>query len=87
MHLPVVEANVRYRAPARFDDVLSVETVLIQLRALSLRFSYQILRDGTPLAEGSTRLACVDANHRLMRFPPDVLSVLTSAESVPADGL
>src|SRR5271155_5601112 len=41
MHLPVVEANVRYRAPARFDDVLHVETSLVQLRALSLRFAYR----------------------------------------------
>jgi acyl-CoA thioester hydrolase len=87
MHLPVVDASVRYRAPARFDDVLAVETVLTQLRSLSLRFVYRIARDGALLAEGSTRLACVDAHHRLTRFPADVLSVLTSAESVPADGV
>jgi len=85
MHLPVVEASVRYRAPARFDDVVTIETALTQLRALSLRFAYRIARAGVLLAEGFTRLACVDASHRLTRFPPDVMSILRSAESVPAD--
>jgi acyl-CoA thioester hydrolase len=87
MHLPVVEANVRYRAPARFDDVVEVETRLTQLRSLSLRFVYRLARSGTTLAEGFTRLACVDAAHHLQRFPPDVLHVLTSPESVPADAI
>jgi acyl-CoA thioester hydrolase len=85
MHLPVVEASVRYRAPARFDDVLEVETRLTQLRSLSLRFTYRLARSGTLLAEGFTRLACVDASHRLQRFSPEILRVLTSPESAPAD--
>jgi acyl-CoA thioester hydrolase len=85
MHLPVVEANVQYRAPARFDDVVLVETRLVQLRALSLRFSYRLERDGALLAEGFTRLACVDAGHKLQRFAPDVLEVFRSPESVPGE--
>jgi acyl-CoA thioester hydrolase len=85
MHLPVVEAGIRYRAPARFDDVLEVETRLIQLRSLSLRFGYRLACSGTPLAEGFTRLACVDESHRLQRFSPDILRILTSPESAPAD--
>ena len=43
-HLPVVEASVRYRAPARFDDVLAIETRLVELRAASLRFEYRMER-------------------------------------------
>jgi acyl-CoA thioester hydrolase len=87
MHLPVVEATVRYRAPARFDDVLEVETTLAELRGLSLRFRYRLLRSGTLLAEGATRLACVDASHRLRRFPPDIVGVLSSPESAPVDAI
>jgi acyl-CoA thioester hydrolase len=93
MHLPVVEAGVRYRAPARFDDVITIETRLVELRAASLRFEYRMERGaarsrGEPretelLAEGSTRLACVDDKHAVRRFSQEMLAVLGSAETAP----
>src|SRR5208282_4337724 len=63
IHLPVVEATVRYRAPAQFDDVIAIETRLVELRAASLRFDFKMERVADVpelLAEGSTRLACVN---------------------------
>src|SRR5579859_1715980 len=54
-HLPVIEASVRYRAPARFDDDLVVESRLVDLRAASLRFDYRLTRGEQLLAEGTTR--------------------------------
>jgi acyl-CoA thioester hydrolase len=89
VHLPVVEASVRYRAPARFDDVIAIETRLVELRAASLRFEYRMEREGTPgsepelLAEGFTRLACVNEHHAVQRFSSDVLATLGSAEVAP----
>jgi acyl-CoA thioester hydrolase len=80
MHLPVVDAGVRYRAPARFDDALVVETRLTELRSHSLRFEYRLLREETLLAEGFTRLACVNESHALMRLPNDVVAVMSSPE-------
>ena len=65
IHLPVVEAHARYRAPARFDDELVVETRLAQLQRVSLRFEYSIRRGGDLLAEGYTRLACVNGEMQL----------------------
>src|ERR1700761_4004333 len=44
MHLAVVEMSLRYRAPARFDDELDVETMLGEKKAASIRFDYRILR-------------------------------------------
>jgi len=87
VHLPVVEASVRYRAPAKFDDVLDIETRLVTLRNVSLRFDYAMWRGGRGgalLSEGFTRLACVDHAHALQRFPPDVLAALTSGEVADA---
>jgi acyl-CoA thioester hydrolase len=85
IHLPVVEASIRYRAAARFDDLIDVETTLAEVRAASLRFEYRITReeDGRePLlvTEGSTRLACVDDKHAIRRFTPDMLNVLSARE-------
>lgn len=80
VHLPVVETGVRYRAPARFDEELELETRLAQLKAVSLRFEYRLLREKTLLAEGFTRLACIDGSHALMRIPDEMISVLDGPE-------
>ncbi len=80
-HLPVVEAHVRYRAPARFEDVLTVEVSLSDLRSHSLRYAYRILREGDYLADGETRLACVNNEHELIRLPNPLVEVLLRAES------
>jgi acyl-CoA thioester hydrolase len=80
-HLPVVEANVRYRAPARFEDVLTVEVALAELRSHSLRFRYCVTRGEMHLADGETRLACVDARHELLRLPDALVDVLMRAEA------
>jgi acyl-CoA thioester hydrolase len=80
VHLPVVEAHVSYKAPSRFDDLLVVETTLTELRSVSMKFAYAIRRDGTPIAEGFTRLGCIDKAHKLLRIPEYVRDVLLAGE-------
>ncbi|HVJ90462.1 MAG TPA: thioesterase family protein [Labilithrix sp.] len=83
VHLPVVEAHVGYKLPARFDELLAVETTLAELRAASMKFTYVIRRDGAPIADGWTRLACIDASHKPMRIPEYMRDVLLAGESSP----
>jgi acyl-CoA thioester hydrolase len=82
IHLPVVELSIVYRAPARFDDELAVETSLVDVRAASLRFAYRIVResDATLCAEGSTRLACVDGRGAVRRLSGEMVEALRRAE-------
>jgi acyl-CoA thioester hydrolase len=80
VHLPVVGASLKYRAPARFEDILTIETRLAELRWASLRYTYVVTRGKDVLAEGETRLACVDGSHVLRRLPPEVLAVLAGGE-------
>lgn len=80
VHLPVVDLHVTYQAPARFDDVLSVETALTELRSVSLKFGYRVLRGETKICEGYTRLGCIDANHKLFKIPEEMRAVLLSGE-------
>jgi acyl-CoA thioester hydrolase len=84
MHLAVVELHVRFRAPARFDDELDVETTLAHVGAASMRFEYRVTRvpDGALLAEGHTLLACVDEQGGLRRVRAEWLEVLARAERV-----
>src|SRR5215510_1821729 len=55
--LPVIEAQVSYRAPARYDDEIVVRTRVIEFRSRLIGFAYEVLRapDGTLLTEGRTR--------------------------------
>ena len=66
----VVEALVRYRRAAFFDDELTLRTELAQMSRASLRFEYAVLRDGEVLVTGHTRHACVElATGRPSRMP------------------
>ena len=80
---PVVEAHVRYRSPARYDDDLAIACWPSRLGAASLRFDYVVRRvdpdGGAPdrvLAEGYTEHACIDRSGKPTRFPPRVQKVL-----------
>ena len=73
LHSPVVEACVRYLAPARFDDLLLVEAHVSEVRPASFRFEYAVRRaaDQARVATGHTLHACVDAQTlRPVRLPP-----------------
>lgn len=68
--LPVIEAHVGYRAPARYDDVVEVPVKMSRHRA-RIRFDYEVRRVGEPLllAEGWTIHVLVDAGQRPVRPP------------------
>jgi acyl-CoA thioester hydrolase len=80
--LPVVEANCRYKAPARYDDHLRLETRILNLRSSVVRFGYRLLRD-TPdaavlLAEGETVHVVVDRAMQKTSLPEHFASALRS---------
>jgi acyl-CoA thioester hydrolase len=70
-HFPVVEVFCRYRKPARYDDVIRIETQLTESSRVALSFRYEVYKDGEnePVAEGMTKHACVDASGRIVRIP------------------
>lgn len=80
VHLPVVEAHLNYRMPARFDDEIEVKTTLSELRTVSLRFTYEITRDGQMICNGVTRLGCIDESHKLLRIPEYMRDVMLAGE-------
>jgi acyl-CoA thioester hydrolase len=80
--LPVAEASVSYKVPARYDDLLTVEISLGEARRASARFDYRLLRDdGTLLCTGHTVHACVDRAGKLQRLPPELLAALAAGEA------
>jgi acyl-CoA thioester hydrolase len=74
--MPVVEAHLRYREPARYDDLVEICVETDDLRAASVRFNYTIKRGNAILCEGYTLHACLGAGGRVSRFPDELLAIL-----------
>jgi len=85
----VTEANIRYRSPALFNDLLEVESVLTQARGARLAFTQKIWRidrgDGVTrdalLAEADIGLACIDRDGAARRIPASLLPALKIHQS------
>jgi acyl-CoA thioester hydrolase len=84
VHLPVVEAVVRYVKPAHLDDLLDVRCWISERKRASFRFAYEILDEtGAPVATGSTHHACLDPlTSKLIAVPDWLRAVMPAA----ADG-
>jgi acyl-CoA thioester hydrolase len=65
----VVRAEVRYRAPARYDQELSLTTRITRQTHVRFDHAYELRHEDTVLAEGSTTIACVDRDGRLTQIP------------------
>ena len=70
-HIAVVEARCRFKAPAFYDDLITVRTRLLNVRDSLLHFGYEVVRsgDGTLLAEGETVHLVVDKEFKRIRLP------------------
>lgn len=77
--LPVYQLAVRYRAPARYDDVLDLHARLDPPGAVRLTFQYKVVRaaDQTLLIDGMTQHAAVGKGGAPKRLPAPMLRFLT----------
>src|SRR5690242_2369055 len=67
--LVLTRAEIRYRSPAHYDDLLTLRTTVVRTTAVRIDHCYELVRDGTLVAEGSTTLACVDRDGRVQALP------------------
>ncbi len=81
--LPVAEAHVKYLRPARYDELLSLTTRVVDVGSVRVRIEYELVRvaDGVRIATGETSHACVGRDGRPTRLP-DVLRA--ALERAPA---
>ena len=87
--VPVTDVEVRYAAPARFDDLLSLHVGVVELSRARLRFAYRVvvppegragLAQPLVIAEAETGHCCVDRRDgRPVRFPDDLHAVLATS--------
>ena len=65
----LTKVEVRFRRPARYDDLVTVRTVVERVTSVRIDHRYEVLCDGQLLAEGSSTLACVDRTGRPQALP------------------
>src|SRR5580692_6026402 len=67
---PVIGVEIAYKGPARYDDLLTIQLWISEMRGVRLNFGFRILHaNGTTLAEGETRHACAGLDEKPKRLP------------------
>ena len=77
--LPLVEAHLEYARSAKYDDLLTVKTMVREPATARIRFDYEVWNEaGERLVTGHTVLGFVDAQTRRPCRPPAKLKELFS---------
>ena len=85
IHMPVVDARLRYIKPARLDDLLEVRCWISERRRASFTFAYEIRDEaGETIATGTTQHACTDATTgKLVGVPDWLQAIMPVATGMP----
>lgn len=74
---PVIEARLRYKFPARYDDLLAIEVRPTFVERVRLNFGHRILnQDGKLILEAETFHACTSREEKPKRMPPEMVEKL-----------
>ena len=74
---PVIEARLRYKAPARYDDLLTIEVAPTLVEKIRLNFAHRILdQDGKLLLEAETFHCCTSRDEKPKRLPAEMVEKL-----------
>jgi acyl-CoA thioester hydrolase len=68
--LVITRAEVKYKHPAHYDEVLTIRTTVTRTSPVRLEHKYEVFNPaGRVVAEGGTTLACVDRQGKLQAMP------------------
>jgi acyl-CoA thioester hydrolase len=82
---PVVEAHLRYRSAARYDDVIRIELWLTALDRVRIEFAYRVLDEARQvIIDGRTLHACASMNDRMKRIPQELADRLRAFVAPPS---
>ena len=72
--LPVVEAHCKYKAPARYDEIIVIQTKVSLIKNSSLRFDYKLINKATGalLVEAYTTHVFIDDERKPVRMPDKI---------------
>ena len=75
---PVIQCQLTFKGPARYDDVLTVELWVIEAERIRLTFACRVLNaQGNLLVEGTTHHVCTSLHDKPKRLPAELAAALT----------
>ena len=80
--LPVINLSIRYRMPARYDQILRIETHVVKAPTSIIEFSFNVFHEQNLLVEAQVELAFVNATSGLPQRAPSGLE-----EALETNGL
>lgn len=75
-YFPVIHAECRYLSPAKYDDIIEIETKISDITAASITCNYEIKCRGKLLVTGKTKHPFVNKDLKPVRFPKDIKEIL-----------
>jgi acyl-CoA thioester hydrolase len=76
---PVIECRLRYKSPARYDDLISIELWPTAAEKVRLNFGYRILNhDGSLILQAETLHVCTGMDEKPKRLPDELIKLLQS---------
>ena len=87
--IPVSEVYCKYHKPARYDDVVQIETAVSSFKRVRIVFEYELYRksDRTLLVSGHTKHAFLDSNGKIVKIPDFIHEKIKSlVEQVDTEG-
>lgn len=72
----VSDMNIKFRAPAKIDDELMVETVVHGIGGASLRLKQKVVRGADVLVEADVTCAVISPEGKPSRIPPEIKAKL-----------
>lgn len=74
---PVIEVRLRYKFPARYDDLLTVEVRPTLVEHVRLNFGHRVLnQDGKLILEAETFHCCTSRDEKPKRLPVELVEKL-----------
>lgn len=74
IHLPIVNLNIDYKYPARYDDLITVITFLKEMPSVSIQLFHEIYNeDKILLVKGSTKLVFRNSETKKIIKCPDYI--------------
>ncbi len=82
IYVPVSDTRCRYKRSARYDDLLSIESQVQELKRARITIAYRILRNNRQelLAEGYTVHAFVNTEGKPQRIPAEIIEKIEAYE-------
>lgn len=79
LYFVVAKIEVRYRRPARYDDLLTLETSIARVTPAKLEHAYRLMRGYEVVAQANSVIACVNGKGEVQRIPEDLVGLTSQS--------